>query len=91
MGDGNVHFNVLPPVGIALEDYKSRYGKQISRAVHDVAAVLDGSFSAEHGVGQLKTGELKLYSSELRFELMRQIKQSLDPLNLMNPGKLIEN
>ena len=91
VGDGNVHFNILPPVGTAIEAYKTRFGDQISQRVHDVATSLGGSFSAEHGVGQLKTGELKQYSSELRYELMRQIKRSFDPLNLMNPGKLIEN
>lgn len=89
VGDGNVHFNVLPPESANPQTFKAEFGERISQAVHSVADSLDGSFSAEHGVGQLKTAELEKYSSTVRIELMRQIKQTLDPLGLMNPGKVI--
>jgi len=61
----------------------------VRRMVHDITAGLEGSIAAEHGVGQLKRDELLLYKSPLELELMRGIKQVLDPQGLMNPGKVI--
>jgi len=90
VGDGNVHFNNLPPDSTNLQAFKEQCGEQISMAVHDVADKLNGSFSAEHGVGQLKTGELERYSSTTRIALMNTIKHALDPLRLMNPGKILD-
>lgn len=90
VGDGNVHFNILPPGSTNLQAFKEQCGEQISMAVHDVADRLNGSFSAEHGVGQLKTGELEKYSSTTRIALMKTIKHALDPLGLMNPGKILD-
>ena len=58
-------------------------------AVHDLAVELDGSFSAEHGIGKLKRGELARYKSKVEFDLMRKIKVALDPKNTMNPGKVL--
>ena len=58
-------------------------------AVHDLAVELDGSFSAEHGIGKLKRGELARYKSKVEFDLMRKIKEALDPKNTMNPGKVL--
>ena len=89
VGDGNVHFNVLPPSGVSLPVYKQQLGREISTAVHGAAAEFNGSFSAEHGVGQLKTGDLENYSSALRLSLMKDIKSALDPRGLMNPGKVL--
>ena len=60
-----------------------------NRIVHDLVTRLGGSISAEHGLGQLKRGEILRYKSELEMELMRRVKTALDPHNLMNPGKVL--
>jgi FAD/FMN-containing dehydrogenase len=62
---------------------------RLNRVVHDIVAAANGSISAEHGVGQLRRDELRHYKSEVEFDLMMRIKQSLDPNQIMNPGKLI--
>lgn len=85
LGDGNLHYNVFPP---ASED-KAAYLPQrdaIRSAVYDLVAEHDGSFSAEHGVGRLKTDELARYADPARLAAMRAIKQALDPHGIMNPG-----
>jgi FAD/FMN-containing dehydrogenase len=89
IGDGNLHFNVLPPVGQSIADFRAASAEPVSACVHDVAASLDGSFSAEHGVGILKTRELARYKSPAALTLMRTLKQALDPHGIMNPGKLL--
>ncbi len=88
IGDGNVHFNVMQPVGADVTTFISRGGEITSR-VHDIAAELDGSFSAEHGIGVLKIHELERYKSPVELDLMRALKRTLDPNNIMNPGKVI--
>jgi len=88
VGDGNVHFNLIQPVGMEAAAYKAQHGR-ISKVVYDIATAMDGSFSAEHGVGQLKLGEMTHYKSPVEIELMRTLKRALDPLNLMNPGKVV--
>jgi FAD/FMN-containing dehydrogenase len=60
-----------------------------NRIVHDLVAAHAGSISAEHGIGQLKRGELARYKSALELELMRRVKDALDPQGLMNPGKVV--
>jgi FAD/FMN-containing dehydrogenase len=89
IGDGNLHFNVLPPAGQGIETFRSESGAAFSTCVHDVAAALDGSFSAEHGVGVLKVGELARYESPAALALMRTLKAALDPNGIMNPGKVL--
>ena len=61
----------------------------VNRLVHDLVHDLGGSISAEHGIGQLKREELCRYKSELEREMMGRVKASLDPLGLMNPGKIL--
>jgi FAD/FMN-containing dehydrogenase len=61
----------------------------IERLVSDIATDLDGSFSAEHGIGELKRAGLLRYKSDIEIELMRRLKRALDPKNIMNPGKII--
>ena len=61
----------------------------IRRAIHDLVALYQGSFSAEHGIGRLKREELQRYDSPARLAAMRAIKQALDPNNILNPGKLL--
>jgi D-lactate dehydrogenase (cytochrome) len=89
IGDGNLHFNVLPPPGQSIESFRAGHADALSTCVHDVAAALDGSFSAEHGVGILKVGELARYESRAALELMRTLKAALDPRGIMNPGKML--
>jgi FAD/FMN-containing dehydrogenase len=88
VGDGNVHFNLYQPEGMAGADFLAQ-GEAVSAAIHDLAMELDGSFSAEHGIGQLRRPEMRRYKSDVELDLMRRIKQALDPLDLMNPGKIV--
>ncbi|MCC7046718.1 MAG: FAD-binding oxidoreductase [Alphaproteobacteria bacterium] len=88
VGDGNVHYNLTQPGGMAREAYLA-LGEDIHRAVYETVAALDGSFSAEHGVGAVKREELKRYRPPIEVELMRRLKQALDPQGLMNPGKVL--
>jgi len=88
LGDGNLHYNVAPPEGIQHDDFLVQQGP-INRIVHDSAAAHGGSISAEHGVGALKRDELPRYKSPIELNLMRAIKAALDPLGIMNPGKIL--
>ncbi len=88
LGDGNIHFNLSHPVGGDDAAFLARK-TDLNRIVHDIVADMDGSISAEHGLGQLKRAEIALYKSPLELELMRRIKATLDPLNIMNPGKVL--
>jgi FAD/FMN-containing dehydrogenase len=88
IGDGNLHFNLLPPGREPLTDFYAGAGHALSEFVHDLAADMDGSFSAEHGVGILKRDELAQYESPIAHGLMRRLKAALDPAGIMNPGKL---
>lgn len=88
MGDGNIHFNLSrPPETDGAEMMAKAHDLEV--AVHDLAVDLDGSFSAEHGIGKLKRGELARYKSDVEFDLMRKIKAALDPNDTMNPGKVL--
>jgi FAD/FMN-containing dehydrogenase len=87
-GDGNVHFNVLAPPGADAATFRRDHAAAIGTLVHDLAEGARGSFSAEHGVGQLKRAELARYREGVEIELMRTLKHALDPRGLMNPGKL---
>jgi D-lactate dehydrogenase (cytochrome) len=90
IGDGNLHFNVLPPGGIGLDGFDGDAAPKISAAIYDLLSRLDGSFSAEHGVGILKRAELKQFTPPVSFALMRSIKKTLDPNGIMNPGKVVD-
>jgi FAD/FMN-containing dehydrogenase len=89
IGDGNLHFNVMPPAGESIDAFRDRHGGAFTTRVHDLAARLDGSFSAEHGVGILKVRELERYESPVALALMRSLKDALDPHGIMNPGKVL--
>ena len=88
LGDGNLHYNVSPAEGMSGDALIERQA-DINRVVHDSVHRFDGSISAEHGLGALKRKEVRNYKSELEMRLMQSIKQALDPLNLMNPGKVL--
>jgi D-lactate dehydrogenase (cytochrome) len=88
LGDGNLHYNVSAPEGVAPDVFVMQMAA-INRIVHDSVARFGGSISAEHGLGQLKREEIRRYKSSLELELMRKIKRTLDPQGIMNPGKVL--
>lgn len=89
LGDGNVHFHVLAPAGAVPGTWEDSKGKQISARVYELVREWGGSISAEHGIGQMKIGELERLSDSARLSMMRAVKRALDPENLLNPGKLV--
>jgi FAD/FMN-containing dehydrogenase len=89
LGDGNIHFNILPPEGTERDGWIDAHGAEISAFVHDLVAARGGSLSAEHGIGQAKLAEFARLADPTRLAAMTAIKNALDPLGLMNPGKLV--
>jgi FAD/FMN-containing dehydrogenase len=88
VGDGNLHYN-LSMSSVEENTVFIARSHEVSRIVHDIVNQLDGSISAEHGLGQLKREEIKRYKSDIEMELMQSIKRALDPHGLMNPGKVV--
>lgn len=88
LGDGNLHYNIFPPTGETLAAYRSNAPK-LTRLVHDMVTARGGSFSAEHGVGRAKSGELERYGDPAKLSAMRAIKTALDPHGIMNPGAVL--
>jgi FAD/FMN-containing dehydrogenase len=88
LGDGNIHFNFIAPEGMAAADF-APFAHPLMDAVNAVARDLDGSFSAEHGIGRLKAGMLAEWRAGPELAAMRAIKAALDPHALMNPGKVL--
>jgi FAD/FMN-containing dehydrogenase len=88
LGDGNLHYNVQAPLGIADQAFLANT-PAVNRLVHDRVVAAGGSISAEHGIGQLKRAELAHYKVPLELELMRRVKTALDPRGLLNPGKIL--
>jgi len=88
VGDGNLHYNLSRP---DAQENAAFIASQpaVNRIVHDAVHALNGSISAEHGIGQLKRAELLRYKSPVEMALMRSLKQALDPRGLMNPGKIL--
>ncbi|QIK79316.1 FAD-binding oxidoreductase [Sphingomonas piscis] len=85
LGDGNVHFHVRALDGV----WAPERAKEVSRLVYDLVGEAGGSVSAEHGIGQLKIGEFERLTEPARVAAVRAIKHALDPLGIMNPGKLV--
>ncbi|MDY7538230.1 FAD-binding oxidoreductase [Undibacterium sp. RTI2.1] len=88
LGDGNLHYNVSPPLTVSDTDFIQQQAN-INQIVHDSVHQHNGSISAEHGIGMLKKDEILRYKSDVEMQLMRSIKAALDPHNLMNPGKIL--
>jgi FAD/FMN-containing dehydrogenase len=88
LGDGNIHFNLAQPVGADPQEFLAR-SHAIMDAVGEVVRALEGSFSAEHGVGRLKPYMMPGWRGGAELETMRRIKRALDPHGLMNPGKVL--
>jgi len=89
LGDGNVHFHVLASPGTPDPPWQEVEGRKISARVNDMVTEWGGSISAEHGIGQLKRGELARLGDPVSLAIMRQVKEALDPAGLLNPGKLV--
>ena len=89
LGDGNVHFNVRSPEGLAARPWFDANNEAVSRMVHDLVTEAGGSISAEHGIGQLKLAEFARLGGRARLDALRAIKHALDPIGIMNPGKLV--
>ncbi|MGH6710108.1 MAG: FAD-binding oxidoreductase [Bradyrhizobium sp.] len=88
LGDGNIHYNVSQPVGGKPEDFLARW-HEVNEVVFAIVLRMGGSISAEHGIGVLKRDELPDVKDKVAIELMRGIKAMLDPLGIMNPGKVL--
>ncbi len=88
IGDGNIHYNPAQPLGERGADFAKEYGA-VNRIVHDLISELNGSISAEHGLGRLRRDEARRYKSDVEMDLMQTLKDALDPTNIMNPGKVV--
>ena len=88
LGDGNLHYNVSPPEGMDESAFLALQ-PGLNELVHDAVHAANGSISAEHGIGVLRRDELPRYTSPVAMGLMRTLKQALDPLGIMNPGKML--
>jgi len=89
LGDGNLHYNVQAPEGGDARKFLVEQETRVNTLVFDAVARYHGSISAEHGVGSLKADHLPHYKDPVALGLMRAIKQALDPLNLLNPGRVL--
>jgi len=88
VGDGNMHFNPIQPRNWDGARFRAETAA-VNRIVHDNVVRLGGSISAEHGVGRLRLAEAEHYKSKVELELARSVKRMLDPLGIMNPGKVV--
>lgn len=89
MGDGNIHFNISQPIGADKQEFLSHWSA-MNEIVHGIVLQLNGSISAEHGIGQLKRDELAAIKEPIEIKLMQGIKRSFDPNGIMNPGKVLQ-
>jgi FAD/FMN-containing dehydrogenase len=89
LGDGNLHFNLNQDPLVPAQAFLAR-AVEVQRAIHDLVHEFGGSFSAEHGIGQLKVAELERYAPPVELDLMRAIKHAFDPNGIMNPGKVLK-
>ncbi|MFC7492647.1 MULTISPECIES: FAD-binding oxidoreductase [unclassified Nocardioides] len=87
VGDGNLHYNLSGPAADA--GALAPAAAELTRVVYDLVAAGGGSISAEHGLGALKRDAAARYKSDVELDLMRAVKDALDPSGLMNPGKVL--
>ena len=88
LGDGNIHFNMIEPINFKLNF--NAYRDEIYQIVNDSVYKFGGSFSAEHGIGQIKKESLKKYKDSKELEMMKKIKLLFDSKNILNPGKIFD-
>lgn len=89
LGDGNIHFNLTKGKDVDAAGFQA-HAESLNAAIHGIAVGLGGSFSAEHGIGKLKRGELETYKDPVGLQLMRTLKTAIDPKGIMNPGKIVD-
>jgi FAD/FMN-containing dehydrogenase len=89
LGDGNIHYHVKAPKGMTAAQWHAELAGPVSAYVYDRVAAYKGSLSAEHGIGMAKLHEFARLADPARLAALRAIKTALDPLNIMNPGKLV--
>jgi FAD/FMN-containing dehydrogenase len=88
LGDGNIHFNISQPVGADKQAFLARWD-EANEIVHGIVAKMGGSISAEHGIGVLKRDLMTRVKDPVSLDVMRAIKQTLDPKTILNPGKVL--
>lgn len=88
IGDGNIHFNISQPLKQDKNEFLNKWN-DVNKLVFDIVESLNGSFSAEHGIGKLKRKELRTYNPKIEIDLMKSIKSTFDPNNILNPGKVL--
>jgi FAD/FMN-containing dehydrogenase len=88
LGDGNLHYNLSAPLGMDAALF-IEHTASANAIVYDLVSEFGGSFSAEHGIGQLKRDAMARYKAPIELELMRRIKRALDPHATLNPGKVV--
>ncbi len=88
LGDGNIHYNVSQPIGMDKDVFLANW-ETLNTAVHEIVLDLNGSISAEHGIGRMKRDLLPHAKGDVAIALMRKIKESFDPNGILNPGKLL--
>jgi FAD/FMN-containing dehydrogenase len=88
LGDGNIHYNLMRPAAVEEQAFLA-CKNSFTRAIHDLVRAFGGSFSAEHGLGQLRRTDADRYKSSAEREMMASIKAAIDPLGIMNPGKML--
>ncbi len=92
IGDGNIHHNVLPPVGVSKKEFITAHPDivdAVRMSINTATAQYQGSISAEHGIGRLKPQDLEMFADSGKLEALRHIKRAFDPHNLMNPGVIV--
>ena len=89
LGDGNLHYNIAPPLGVDSKAFNEANEKPIHELIYAQVERCNGSISAEHGVGQLKLDNLRAHKGEVAHELMKTLKRALDPQNILNPHKVV--
>ncbi len=89
VGDGNLHYNLSQPTDMQREQFLGMW-EEFNALVHDIVSEFGGSISAEHGVGRMKASELPRYKDPVALRLMRDLKRTLDPHNILNPGKVLD-
>ena len=90
LGDGNLHYNVQAPAEGDARAFLRDQEEHVNHLVYEAVAEFGGSFSAEHGIGELKADKLQKYQSPVALSMMRAIKQALDPQGTMNPGRVLQ-
>mgnify|MGYP001246810055 CR=1 FL=1 len=90
IGDGNIHFNMIIPNNVSKQSYVQRRNT-IYNYINNLVEDYEGSFSAEHGIGQIKKSALLKFKSQYEINLMKNLKKVFDPKNIFNPGKIFDN